>query len=132
MSAPPSETAWVARADRPEPTVGFPTFEVPTFDAPAADAPKPAASELTAPDVAAPFVAPAGADRLTVISSIDEPMQQALYKSGVTTLDEIARWSRTDARRISSAVSVSEETILNQWVFEAQAALFQSFSTTQR
>ncbi len=137
VSAPPSETAWVARADRPEPTAslptfdvptfGVPTFDVPSFDAPAAEAPAPPAV-----DPAAPFVAPAGADRLTVIASIDELTQQALYMAGVTTLDEIARWGRTDARRISSTVSVSEDTILNQWVFEAQAALFQSFSSAQR
>ena len=161
--APPSETTWIARADRPEPTVTFPTFQIPTFEMPAIEAPpfeapafEPPAVEAPAfeapafealtfsatapnppaaapvPDAAAPFVPPAGADMLTVISTIDEMMQQALYMAGVTTLDEIARWGRTDARRISSAVGVSEDTILNQWVFEAQAALFQSFSSAPR
>jgi predicted flap endonuclease-1-like 5' DNA nuclease len=66
-----------------------------------------------------------------VISSVDEDLQRALYMAGVTTLDEIARWSRGDARRISASVGVSEDTILNQWVFEAQAALFHSYSAQQ-
>ena len=154
--APPSETVWIARANRPEPTVAFPTFQIPTFETPAfeasavqpptAEAPTVAAPAFEtpafetptvdapppAPDAAAPYVPPAGADTLTVISTIDDLMQQALYMAGVTSLDEIARWGRTDARRISSAVGVSEDTILNHWVFEAQAALFQSFSTAQR
>ena len=189
--APPSETVWIARADRPEPTVAFPTFQIPTFETPAFEAPAvqpptaeaPAVAATTfetptfeapafgtpafgtpafettafevpafgapafetpafetptvdapppAPDAAAPYVPPAGADTLTVISTIDDLTQQALYMAGVTSLDEIARWGRTDARRISSAVGVSEDTILNHWVFEAQAALFQSFSTAQR
>ncbi|HEX9950370.1 MAG TPA: hypothetical protein VGB53_01260 [Rubricoccaceae bacterium] len=161
--APPSETAWIARADRPEPTAAFPTFQIPTFEMPAAEAPTfaapafeaptfeapvfaaptfeaPAFAGLTmdvpppapVPDAAAPYVPPAGADTLTVISTIDDLTQQALYMAGVTSLDEIARWNRTDARRISSTVGVSEDTILNHWVFEAQAALFQSFSSTQR
>ena len=71
---------------------------------------------------------PAGADDLTVISTIDEPTQQILYAAGVTTLDDIARWGRSDARRIAAVASISEDTILNQWVFEAQSALFQSYS----
>ncbi|HEX8299976.1 MAG TPA: hypothetical protein VF594_12510 [Rubricoccaceae bacterium] len=156
--APPTDTAWIARADRPEPTAVLPTFQIPTFETPAFAAPAfevpafaapafeapvleapalsipaleaPAAPAV--PDAAAPYVPPAGADTLTVISSIDDLTQQALYMAGVTSLDEIARWSRTDARHISSVVGVSEDTILNHWVFEAQAALFQSFSSAPR
>jgi predicted flap endonuclease-1-like 5' DNA nuclease len=74
------------------------------------------------------FEVPEGADDLTVLSSIDGPMRQALHMAGVHTLDEIARWGRSDARRMSTAVGVSEETIMHQWVFEAQAALFDRFS----
>ena len=71
---------------------------------------------------------PVGAEDLTVISSIDGALQQQLYAEGVYTLDEIARWGRSDARRISMAVAVSEETILTRWVFEAQAVLFNQFA----
>ena len=81
-------------------------------------------------DAPEPFVAPEGADDLTVITSIDEDTQRLLYQAGVTKLDEIAQWGRTSARRYSSVVSVSEETIMTQWIFEAQAALFNRYANT--
>lgn len=68
-----------------------------------------------------------GADDLTVLSSVEEPMQQLLYAEGVRRLDEIAGWGRAEARRISAAVGVTEELILSQWVVEAQAALHRPF-----
>ena len=172
--APPSESAWIARAGRPgtdglvrmdEPlapafaTVSFetpafetpsfqvpafevpvsqppafevPAFEVPALDVPALDVPAPAEAAAAAPqpspESSTPVV-PAGADDLTVIATIDADVQNALYLAGVTSLDEIARWSRADARRIAAGVSVSEEVIVNQWIFEAQAALFQSHTS---
>ena len=133
--APPSQTAWIARADRPDdvPSVEAPAFEMPAFEPPSfAAMPVTEAAPPAAPaEPAVPTGPPAGADRLTLISSVDEAMQAALYAIGVTTLDEIARWNRTDARRISSEVSVSEDTIMNQWIFEAQAALFQSYAAAQ-
>ena len=75
-----------------------------------------------------PFVVPEGADDLTVITSVDQDVQRLLYQAGVTKLDEIAQWGRTSARRYSAEVSVSEETIMTQWVFEAQAALFNRYA----
>ncbi|MCH7639891.1 MAG: hypothetical protein IH855_10600 [Bacteroidetes bacterium] len=66
-------------------------------------------------------------DDLTVISSISEETQQQLYDIGITKLDEMARWSRADARRVGGQVNVSEETIMHQWIFEAQSVLFDSF-----
>lgn len=71
-----------------------------------------------------PTAVPDGADDLTVITLIDEDVQRRLYAEGVTTLDEIACWGRADARRIADAVGVFEDVIVNQWVVEAQAALF--------
>ena len=150
---PPSQTAWVARTDRQgldgaaaspfalpafeapafeAPAFEAPAFEAPAFEAPAFEAPAFEAPAFEAPAFEAPFVAPAGADNLTVISTIDETVQRALYLAGVTTLDEIARWNRGDARRIAGVVSVSEDTIMHQWVFEAQAALFHSYSAQQK
>ena len=79
-------------------------------------------------DAAPAYVAPEGAEDLTVITTIDEDVQRQLYEAGVLTLEEIAQWGRGDARRIGSKVQVSEDTIMNQWVFEAQAALFQRYS----
>ena len=63
-----------------------------------------------------------------MISSVDEDVQRLLYQEGVLTLEEIAQWGRTRARQIAVAVQVSEETIMNQWVLEAQAAMFDQFS----
>ena len=85
-------------------------------------------TEPVAP-AAAPFVAPEGADDLTVISSIDDDVQRRLYIEGVTRLEDIAQWNRTRARQVAVAVQVSEETIMNQWVFEAQAAMFNQFAS---
>lgn len=125
-TAAPEESAWVARPDRPE----APAAPSVDSDAPVGtlaadlllgeDGPASELSESSAP--------PANADDLTMISSIDEEIQARLYAEGVYTLDEIARWGRTDARRISVALQVPEATIMNQWVFEAQAALFDQFS----
>lgn len=72
--------------------------------------------------------APENADDLTVISSIDDELQQRLYAAGVTSLEEMAHWGRADARRFASALGVAEETIMNQWIFEAQAALYERYA----
>ncbi len=66
-------------------------------------------------------------DDFTIISSISGEIQQRLYDIGVTKLDEMARWSRADARRVAGRVDISEETIMNQWIFEAQSSLFDRF-----
>ena len=171
VPAPPSESAWIARAGRPgtegllpigvatdeffapafeTPAFDAPAFETPAFDAPvpsvavpafqppafetaafAAPAPAEAPTPATAPPLPAnaALVVPPGADDLTIIMTIDADVQNALYLAGVTSLDEIARWSRADARRIAADVGISEETIMNQWIFEAQAALFQSHTS---
>ena len=71
---------------------------------------------------------PEGADDLTIISAIDEAMQERLYRLGVVSLDEIARWNRGEAGRIAGLLEVSEEMIMTQWIFEAQAALFRQFA----
>ena len=118
VSAPPTS------GDTPEPAMR----QAPAPEAPAPEAPAP---EAPAPEPApeAPASArPDGADDLTVISTIDVHVQQALYDAGVLTLDEIARWGRTDARRVASQVGVSADTLMHQWVFEAQSALFDRHS----
>ena len=55
-------------------------------------------------------------------------MQTALYKAGVLTLDEIACWGRSDARRMAKEIGVREEVIMTEWIFEAQSALFERYS----
>lgn len=132
-AAAPDAGAWVARSDRPEAL----DFSAPAFASPAFAAPDefdpfavaaPAAPPPLAASAAEPFALPAGADDLTVVSSIDADVQHALYLAGITRLDEIARWGRGDARRVATQVGVPEETIMNQWIFEAQAALFDQFA----
>ena len=108
-------SAWIARPsarDVPQPVMASPDDFV---TSPSAGA-----------DLGAP--GPENADDLTVIATIDEDVQRRLYAAGVTTLDEIAEWSRSDARRIAAEVQVSEDTVMSQWVIEAQGALFQKSS----
>ena len=114
----PSGTA----APEPSPAVAAAPAAVP----PPAPAPSPASAAAGA--AAQPAAAPADAERLTILPSIDEDTERALRLAGVTSLDEMARWSRTDARRIAAQVGVSEDTVLNHWVFEAQTALFERFA----
>ncbi|MEL6617089.1 MAG: hypothetical protein AAFQ43_15205 [Bacteroidota bacterium] len=82
----------------------------------------------TSAEILPAYEPPEGAEDLTVITSIDADVQRALHMAGVLSLDDIARWGRTEARKISAEVGVSEATIMNQWIFEAQAALFDRFS----
>lgn len=97
---------------------------MPSFD----DFAAPSSAEDPEPETGPEYEVPEGAEDLTVIASVDEDVQRLLYIAGVRTLEEIAQWGRGEARRISSQVNVSEDTIMNQWVFEAQAALFNRYS----
>ena len=117
--APPAEAAaWVARTDR--------------ADAPGASVDAAGLVEAAyAPPADAP-AAPDGAEDLTVVASIDEATQAFLYSSGILTIDDIAQIGRSDAQRLAHATGVSEHTIMNQWVFEAQAAVFNRFSQDVR
>lgn len=73
------------------------------------------------------------AETLTVLSAVDETMQQALYGLGVTTIEAIARWSRTDARRIANHLKgTTEEDLMERWVFEAQSILFERYQDELR
>lgn len=76
----------------------------------------------------APPARPDGAEDLTVLPMIDAERQAVLYGLGVHTIEDIARWGRADARRVAAAFrSVSEDTILNEWVFAAQSVLFDRY-----
>ena len=85
----------------------------------------PAAAAVGAGDGSS--AAPPDADDLTIIRGIDADTQRKLYAAGIFHLDEVARWSRADARRIAGAVGVAEETIMHEWIFEAQSVLFDSY-----
>lgn len=126
-SAPVSEP--LAHAPVPPFQMEAPPDEPPM--APSAEPPAPAASASPEPEPEPepePYTPPEGSEDLTVLSSVDEDTCRALHMAGVLTLDEIARWGRSDARRIAAEVGVSEETIMHQWVFEAQSALFERYS----
>ena len=115
----------------PTPTPPSDAFAAPedtvlSFDAFNTAVAEPADAPEVEPELA--YEVPEGAEDLTVIASVDEDVQRLLYIAGVRTLEEIAQWGRGEARRISSQVNVSEDTIMNQWVFEAQAALFNRYS----
>lgn len=116
-ATPPEPSAWVARPseDQAEAVAAAPE-DVVRAAFPAPEAPS----------------APEGAEDLTVISSVDESTQAFLYSAGVLTLDDVARIGRSDAQRLGHGAGVSEHTIMDQWVFEAQAALFDRFSKQSR
>lgn len=74
-----------------------------------------------------------GGQDLTVITGIDDEMQIALRRLGVTTLDEIASWHPADAERYAQQLgTVSEREIFDVWVLEAQSALFELFQQRLR
>lgn len=129
---PPAEPTWVARPDRPEAAPAspepMPGIAEPTFSSSDDFFSAPGPKGTPEPTAESPSAASVKTDDLTTISSIDEATQERLYAEGVRTLDEIARWGRTDARRIAAALRVPEETIMSEWVFEAQSALFDQFS----
>ena len=87
---------------------------------------------VPAPPVLPPAT-PEGHDDLTELSAVDAAMQQKLYALGVTTIEAVARWSRTDARRIASQLThTSEVDIMDHWVFEAQSILFERYQKELR
>ena len=152
--APPADSAWVARpyefapqamnvsdlipskaAKAKTPAAPNPSDGLIDLDAMAAAPeqvpaapPAEAGADPAGDPQPAPMAAPEGADDLTIVSTIDADTQRLLYEAGVTTLEQIAQWSPSDARRMSGTVSVSETTIMNQWAFEAQAALFNQYA----
>lgn len=70
---------------------------------------------------------------LTAISSVDDETQEKLYALGITEIEEIARWTRADARRMATQLAdVSEEDIMDRWVFEAQSILFERYQDELR
>ena len=135
LSEAAASSAWIARSAQPAPRdldgaspADGPFSAPPLLEVPGTDGP----TSVGLDGEAAPAHPPPGpsddADDLTVIRAIDEHVQRRLYAEGVTSLEEIARWDRAYARQISARVRVPEETIMNQWVFEAQAALFNQFA----
>jgi predicted flap endonuclease-1-like 5' DNA nuclease len=89
-------------------------------------------SSSVEPTPGAPAIPP-GADDLTLLPMITAERQQLLYGLGVHHVEEIARWSRAEARRVADAVrDVSEETIMNEWVFAAQSILFDRYQAQLR
>ena len=137
--APTLRRAFVVEEDQTEPVV-------PDTDAAAEPEPgiSPAASpasDLLDPAEIVSFDAPGAVpgtemlayDDLTVLSAVDAAVQQKLYVLGITTVEAVARWNRTDARRIANQLThTSEEDIMDRWVFEAQAVLFDRYQEELR
>ncbi|MEM9997549.1 MAG: hypothetical protein AAF809_07595 [Bacteroidota bacterium] len=119
-AAPPPATP------APSPSASEPAAPVPSVSAPNAPAPSGPAPSMPAPEPSAPS-RPDGADDLTVISGIDEDVQQQLYALDVVKLDQVARWSRTEARRVAQELGLRPQVVMDQWVFEAQSVLFDQY-----
>jgi predicted flap endonuclease-1-like 5' DNA nuclease len=74
-----------------------------------------------------------GTEDLTLLPMIDARRQKVIISLGVRTIEEIARWSRIDARRVVAEMpEVSEEEVMNEWIFAAQSLLFERYQTELR
>jgi predicted flap endonuclease-1-like 5' DNA nuclease len=74
-----------------------------------------------------------GTEDLTLLPMIDARRQKVIISLGVRSIEEIARWSRIDARRVAAVIpDVSEEEIMNEWIFAAQSLLFERYQTELR
>ncbi|MDX1531570.1 MAG: hypothetical protein R3362_08595, partial [Rhodothermales bacterium] len=131
LGVPPAEPGGDGAAAPSQPDPYEPTAAARPAQPPQAEQPPQADQDAPATSAAI------GGDDLTKLSAVDAQMQARLYAIGVLTLDEIAQWTRADARRVAGQVGTSEEVILEQWVFEAQALLFERYqqalgNTTRR
>ncbi|MEL6613953.1 MAG: hypothetical protein AAFQ53_17800, partial [Bacteroidota bacterium] len=106
-----------AAPDFAAPDFAAPDFSTPDFATPEPTPPPPVASKPAVPEPPAPqapasppeSAAPArppDADVLTKISGIDDDLEAQLYSLGITKLDQIARWSRTEARRVAQELGL--------------------------
>jgi predicted flap endonuclease-1-like 5' DNA nuclease len=115
-------------------------LDLPTAEGQEPAAPVQAQAVAPAPSVQKPYsggdgmateakpAVPPGAEALTILPAVDDARQAVLYRLGVRTIEDVARWSRMDARRIAAALEgVSEDDIMNDWVFEAQSILFDRY-----
>ncbi|MEM6782331.1 MAG: hypothetical protein AAF624_01165 [Bacteroidota bacterium] len=137
MAAPlPTFASFDSLTSTPEPVAPTPEPALPASGpgrlapeppAPAPEPPAPAPEPpAPAPEPAAP-ARPADADVLSKISAIDEDIEAQLYALGITKLDQIARWSRTEARRVAQELGLRPQVVMDQWVFEAQSVLFDQY-----
>ncbi len=111
-------------------TTAAPTAPSPT---PRSGRPVPLAVKHTPSDDKALSETRKDEQNLTIIPGIDDETQAALYRLGVTTLDEIAGWHRSDASCIADELgTVSENEIFDRWVLDAQSALFDLFQPRLR
>lgn len=63
-------------------------------------------------------------DDLTSLPGVNRLLQDQLYRLGITTFDQIARWSSADVRRVSEKLSIDRKTIQDHWIINAQSHLF--------
>jgi predicted flap endonuclease-1-like 5' DNA nuclease/TolA-binding protein len=75
---------------------------------------------------------PSGED-LTALPMITPERQRVLHTLGIHSVEEIARFSRADARRVADAIrDVNEDVVMNDWVFAAQSVLFDRYQDELR
>lgn len=63
-------------------------------------------------------------DDLTLLPGIDRGLQRTLHELGITSFDQIARWSSADVRQVSEGLNVDRKTIQDHWIINAQSHLF--------
>lgn len=76
---------------------------------------------------------PEQTEELTQLAMIDEQRQGILYSLDIYTIEDVARFSRADARRVSAAIEgTTEDEVMNEWVFAAQSILFERYQAELR
>lgn len=63
-------------------------------------------------------------DPLTKIPGINTTIEAILYDSGVTTFEQVARWSSADVRRMADRLGIDRQIIQDEWIAEAQSRLY--------
>ncbi len=107
-----------------EPVDEPPAPSKPTADAqPERSAYAAAAAETERPQTERPPRNGQRFDDLTCLPGLDGHLQQKLYRLGITTFDQIARWSSAEARGVAERLRIDGKTIQDHWIVNAQSHL---------
>lgn len=63
-------------------------------------------------------------DDLTRLAGVDARIQRELYRRGITTFDQIARWSSSEVGYIAEHLKIDRKTIQDHWIVNAQSQIF--------
>jgi predicted flap endonuclease-1-like 5' DNA nuclease len=70
-----------------------------------------------------PFHPPATVHPLSEIPGLDARIQHALIDLGYTSVEQVARWGRSDVRTVSAILGVDQGVIESTWIANARSLL---------